>query len=1045
MQALPLVEPAHALHEQPLRRRNPPPPDADRLICSIYPDACDANGEPGGGPGTSLEDCVEPADIGLPATEAEYLAEYQACIDYCQSEVDPECVTACQGWTSVPTNSICTSFEPEQQARCKIDTKSPDFDPSRTCDTCSPGETCGAFFECTTPLANGDFPVCGNGEACPAGTTCGAVAPYCMTPGLESPCDAKDGTACIARCFRGEACGQVGERCAANDNELLHGICSEGPLVCSPDTIVAVPGAAPDTNLTTTSFNPEQVFQEAPEPEAQTYESAKPSDCGGIGEPSCADVYGLGEHPWCQFGLREEDRSGGGITGLSDHDSDALDDKKGGGQTSVVSFSFDPNLDLEYDLDGFDPFSEADFGLLASTSVSAEAEFTDLLGVSGKISILDALAEVTANRCGFGGGAHLKLFGIDLLPIALCGDPLQALDQFTDNSAFSQECEAALAETRQLYGRAQKAMRDAQELVRQYKNLANTGLRFSPDLCEQVLGNIGVIPEGFGTINVHGQPVPFAGCEGVEPYQVIGMFINYYRYEIEQLVTRQQELISGHVAGALPSVSLNIPFNTGEAVSFSNVQDGVLAERPVETTYDGVELSGCGDEVAVETQQLANITFALGPIPMNLTVDALLGYGVGGALDFGLDGSAVAKVLLPDPQEGPQKHELASATLRVIPEANASVELFVGAGFDVGFAAAKIGISGQLILGELELPVDGGASLKLGAEVDTRPPPADFLGVMPSYTLLFPEALPQRLTLSAGYKFGIGAQVTNILSGTIDAKARVQFFFFSKTWSVRILEFSSGLSYTAENGGPIPLVQLEAGAEFAEADTSALAKFQVPVPFPDFAQILGLPPLPEYNPREFDGVRSLQTVEEGDFVDPRYVPFDNSRVGQLLYDGYCGEALPECALSGDECQSDDGCCGDNKCVSIPFLETSSTCAACSQSGQSCDSVDDCCNNGYQEMLCFPSATATLNFPVCQSCITSGAATVGIDSNGDGVVDGGCCEGLYYNEWLPGYAASCQECATEGDTCAPGGGCCDGHTCDETTNECERIPRVQVPR
>lgn len=996
--------------EQPLRYL--PPIVIDRP-CDFYPDLnCDR---------TDIvdEECTDPATLNIPTDETVLQEQFDHCNDVCTFEGDEDCEEACPDWMTVPT-SFCDEFTNEENGLCAIDADRADFDPTRACESsadCAANEKCGQYYECAAPDGNGDITPCSAG--CPAGTICGTTAPYCITPGLHSACDVREGDVetgeCIAQCFRGTACGITSDDCASKEEPGTANLCDEVTL-CSPETIDVTP--TPDIEgLQPTQFVPEDFFPEAPEsPPVGDYEPAKPPGCGGVDEPPCGEVYGIGEHPWCHYKPREGDSARPDAPINVSDDSDSIGDKGGGSSSSVLSFAFDPNLELNYDLANFNPLSEDSFEVSAEASATASATF-NLLNITGNVKILDALARVAADRCGFSGDSYLKLFGVDLLPIVLCGDPLEKLADYATDSEFGDQCREAITETTRALNRAKKALRDAQELVRQYKELADQGLRFRPDLCEQLLGNIDYIPEGFA----------FENCELVDPLQVVGMFINYYRYQVQQLVERQQQMLQGAVAGALPGFKLSIPLNKGSSISVSTEVDGQIEVPTIEEHSSSSGGINCDDEPSRETQQITNITFPVGPIPVNLTIDAFLSYGVSGSLDFALDGAALGKVLLPDPNQPVQKHDLASANLVVTPYANAGVELFLGAGFDFGFVAAKVGISGELILGNVSLPVHGGASIKLGAEVDTRPPPNDFLGVMPSYTLLFPAALPKKLTLSAGYTFGIDVAVDDILHGSIWAKARIKFFFFSKTWKVKVLEFGPAFSLH-EN-----LIFLEQDSELASADTSALAKFQLPIPFPDFAEILGLPELAPYDPRQFDGVRSLATLDEIDPDDPRYVPFDTSVVGELLYDAYCEIPPIECAAEGESCleQNEFGwdCCDENQCMTSLY-NGDAVCKQCGDWWDICDTVNDCCpgEGGTSTTMCFAPSYIESNTPSCQPCVIEGEQpTWGADGDSDGVVDGGCCPGLEYLDLGDGFV-ECASCRGLNRPCGPNRTCCQGLAC-----------------
>jgi hypothetical protein len=1018
--------------EQP--KRFPIPP-RDSTSCDFFPDAdCDEEDNDPPGP------CVDISTQGFPATEAEAAQIQEDCSAQCQDPTDLPC-SECTGFATPPAEGeSCDPFTSEERSRCAIEQTLPGFDPTRTCTSsgdCAPSERCGVYYECAVPESTGALTACANDSECPAGQFCGTTAAYCMVPNVFSPCDIKQGETCAARCFEGRACGQVHERCAVNDDPDLLSRCSEVEI-CSTDHAI-VPADLmenPNTDLTPVPFAESDFFpEELPEGPAQ-YESPKPAGCGGDGEDPCE--FAMGEHPWCSYAgelLKPAD-----AVEVSD-DSDAIGDKRGQGGNSLLSFDFDPNLDLNYDLLNYDPLGEGDFDLSAEASARASAKF-NLLGVEGTVNILDALGRVAAGRCGFEGDAYLKLFGVDFLPAVTCGDPFADLEEFAVDGDFQTECSQANEEILELLGRAKKALRDAQELIRQYRDLEAQGKRFVNELCDKLLGGR-ELPPAF----------QFEGCDGVTPEQVIGYFANYYRHEVAKLVEKYEDVLYKETAGRLPR--FDFPIYLGE----SNPPSG-----------GG---STCDDGPNRETQQIVNVNFAIGPIPMNLTIEAFLEYGVNGELLFSLDTSAIAKALLPAAGEPDGKNDLASAMLTLRPGATAGVIMFVGAGFDAGPVSAKIGISGEVTLADVELPAYGGVSLMVESIMDDRPPPSDFLGMVPSYTLLFPSAVPQRLRLNAGYRFGMEAHIKDMLSGTIYGKLRIKFFFFSKTWQKKILEFNSPFA----NPDPIILIQGEDSTTLAEGDTP-LAMFQIPVPFPNLEEILGIE-LPPYDPRQFDGVRSLATEEEVDPNDPRYVDFDPSRVEQLLYDGYCAEPPVTCVAEGEECTAESTCCGTSAVVttarpisidslvdrvsifdrSIPRIDlgedvrvglssarqcvhpngqTTGTCAQCASSGDSCSSSSDCCNDGYSDLLCYTDASVP-GTKACQACRSSGVAAVpGADANGDGVEDGGCCDGLVILD-LPNAPPVCSYCGGDQAVCADDTDCCGSRQC-LTSGFCQTIPR-----
>jgi hypothetical protein len=1010
------AEVAGFICEQP--KRFPLPP-RDSNPCDFFPD-CEEEEEEEPGP------CVDIATQGFPDTEEEAAQIQEDCSAQCRTPADLPC-SECTGFATPPAEGeSCDPFSSKERSRCMLEQGAAGFDPTRACDSsadCNTDERCGVYYECTVPETSGALVSCANDADCPAGQFCGTAAPYCMVPDIVSPCGIKDGNDCVARCFEGRACGQVHERCAVNDDPDLLSRCNEVE-VCSTDHIV-VPADLmenPNTDLTPVPFAETDFFPEELPEGPGAYESAKPDGCGGEGEAPCQ--FAMGEHPWCSYA--GEVLKPAAPIGVSD-DSDAIGDKRGQGGNSILSFDFDPNLDLNYDLLNYDPLGEGDFDLSAEASARASATF-DLLGVEGTVNILDALGRVAAGRCGFEGDAYLKLFGVDFLPAVTCGDTFAGLEEFAADGDFQTECSQANKDLLELLARAKKALRDAQELIRQYRDLEAQGKRFVNELCDQLLGGRD-LPPAF----------QFEGCDGVTPEQVIGYFVNYYRHEVAKLVERYEDVLYKETAGRLPK--FDFPIYLGES---SPPAGGG---------------STCDDGPNRETQQIVNVNFAIGPIPMNLTIEAFLEYGVNGELLFSLDTSAIAKALLPAAGEPDGKNDLASATLTLRPGATAGIIMFVGAGFDAGPVAAKIGISGEVTLADVELPAYGGVSLMVESVMDDRPPPSDFLGMVPSYTLLFPSAVPQRLRLNAGYRFGMEAHIKDLLRGTIYGKLRIKFFFFSKTWQKKILEFNSPFA----NPEPIILIQGEDSATIAEGDTP-LAMFQIPVPFPNLEEIIGID-LPPYDPRQFDGVRSLATEEEVDPNDPRYVDFDPSRVEQLLYDGYCAEPPVTCVPQGETCTDESTCCGspavvtfdgldsvlsrfdrniprvllgegvrvglssERQCVH-PNTQTTGTCERCASEEDSCTTSADCCNDGYSDLLCYsdPMVPGT---KACQECRTPGFAAVpGADANGDGIEDGGCCEGLIVLH-RPNSLPVCRYCGGDADLCAEDADCCGSRTCLES--------------
>src|SRR5690606_38541526 len=118
-------------------------------------------------------------------------------------------------------------------------------------------------------------------------------------------------------------------------------------------------------------------------------------------------------------------------------------------------------------------------------------------------------------------------------------DTAQELQDVDTTPEVREKCETSIAEFRKAVNRAQKALRDAQELIRQQKEIVATGGRFSPDLCEQLLGSASRgLPPDFPSAQE-----PFTGCGDLSPEDTVNLFIRYYRQQVYALAAKQSSLL----------------------------------------------------------------------------------------------------------------------------------------------------------------------------------------------------------------------------------------------------------------------------------------------------------------------------------------------------------------------------------------------------------------------------------------------------------------------------------------------------------------------
>lgn len=175
--------------------------------------------------------------------------------------------------------------------------------------------------------------------------------------------------------------------------------------------------------------------------------------------------------------------------------------------------------------------------------------------------------------------------------------------------------------------------------------------------------------------------------------------------------------------------------------------------------------------------------FPIGPITLSIEVRGYGNYGVKGGVDYG------AKFF---PLGSPRVW--AGANMR--PFANLRVDVFVGAGFEFGIGGASAGMGGNVLLVGISAPVF--ADIVLSGSQQNAPQralPSDLgpLSTQPLMTSL-PSVLTKKTVWNVSGRYGAGATV-NLLSGSIDARLRIRFFWFSKTWKKKICTFD-GFSKT---------------------------------------------------------------------------------------------------------------------------------------------------------------------------------------------------------------------------------------------------------
>jgi hypothetical protein len=341
------------------------------------------------------------------------------------------------------------------------------------------------------------------------------------------------------------------------------------------------------------------------------------------------------------------------------------------------------------------------------------------------------------------------------------------------------------------------------------------------------------------------------------------------------------------------------------------------------------------------------------------------------------------------------------------PFATAGVSLFVGAGFGVNGFEASAGVEGAITLATASAVNSAGAGIRVEPRPDTRPLPPDIAAAAASLaegvpSAAFPGAGPREYRFGLGYTYGSEVRLDDILRGTIAARVRVKFLFFSKTWRAVLLRFG-GLD-------PVTFPLLSGGNGLPAEDTGpghAWGTVQMPLPFVQLAMLDESEVLPGPNGTE---------------------GFDTTGVEELFYDGLC-----ICSEPGDGCVRTADCCEDPPglaCFDDPLIPgTASTCVPCRADTFSCNEDDDCCAG----LTCF-SNPANGDQKECSDCRENANVGVTGESCND-VAD--CClvpdlggprpPRLGCFEQIAGTGKKCTECLASGP-CSSSSDCCGSLEC-----------------
>ncbi|HEY2405696.1 MAG TPA: C-type lectin domain-containing protein [Polyangiaceae bacterium] len=688
--------------------------------------------------------------------------------------------------------------------------------------------------------------------------------------------------------------------------------------VCNPNSEFDA-GLDLGANLTPAPFDPGGMFDGGVAPDA--------GSAGVYSDPPT----GTGkDHSWCKLGPQNP---------VPDATQSKKDTGGQSGSSSPISFAFQPDLTFD---SSTNPLSlgETDLKVHAAAQLVTTATLNDFLGSHKNftVPILKAVADIKAERCTLrDDDSKFEVFDIDFIEDS--GVPIfntsAADSEFHDATVA---CNNAVGEFITLANRAKKAFRDAQNLLKQYQALKSGNLGHFEDLCQQLIGSFGSDTD-----------IPFfpggLDCPANEPAEItINRFLDYYQAPGFGQITQLKQ----GVANLLATTK-----QLQQALSWS----------------DQIPFADIGNE---QSQTILSVPFAIGPIPMVFQIDAFYSYGVAGffevALKFPFD---------PLDTTVGERDEIAHVKAGVLPHAAAGLSAFVGAGGGLGGFSATLGIEGALTLGNVKAPIFAGAGV--GAEIlqDIRPIPTDLqppIGVLTDQLGLSANiGIPRSFKFFVWYDYGAGLQISDVLKGEVNARLKIKFFFFSRTWKKRVIKFNGfSRSFDLLSGklGTDPSVGMK--TEAVDQPNGASTSTNTVEGTTNTGQ--------DEAPTQLAALASLPVPDSQPANTP--MPFNPTEVESVLYDQECCARVGQKCLGPSEAPSDDGrvpCCPGLTC-GIDADQGTACRLLCKDQGAACTANSDCCPQDQFTVTCGPQNT----------CVKCGNSNLGVNGGAPCTQNSDCC-------------------------------------------------------
>lgn len=686
----------------------------------------------------------------------------------------------------------------------------------------------------------------------------------------------------------------------------------------------------------TASFDPDNSTLDDPDPVDPTQFFPEPPDT--TASPSYSDpaVPGGRNHSWCRLHQQDTDKVEPADNDLTKHGES--------GSSSPIQVSFDPQLIFEADPAAL-PFGETDLLLHAKAGITTHVKLSGFLGQTYDQDILRAGIGIQAQRCRLSTAeTELMVAGVDILDLAGFIPKLDT-DDPSAGAAYSvaQDCKKSLGGFLNTADRLKKAFRDAQTLLKQYNAIKSGNFKFPADWCQQI-GVENIVSKGF----------PLAGiCPlNEKPEQTINRFVDYYQSEEFGEVLGIKDAIAS-LGQATETLRTKI------AEGLNSVASGTHIDAPFV------------DFKRSESQTILNTQFFIGPVPMTLEIAVVAGYGIHGgySVDLQLPSNLLQTRGDLSNAASPIVDDIAKVSAIVEPWASAGLTLFVGAGFSVPGVSASIGIEGGLTLARIGAPIHAGVGLALATTPDTRPIPSDIelVSELINGKPNFPFGLPQAYQFFLSYDYGAQVNLDDVLSGIVNGRLRIKFFFFSRTWRKKIVQFTgwSARFPLISGSGNVQLFSVRNGSNAPKASGNAgMGRSEPQVPFTFLSRLIvpETPGSPDDPPFSAGGGGSGGSGGAGGTggTSGGVANLDKSEIESFGYDDLC------CSKQGQDC-SEEGrpsppCCPGLLCES--GVCNPEPPPACADTGESCGWNDElgvmitCCSGECPKNGICPAVTCS---------------------------------------------------------------------------------------